>query len=57
MMGDLKEVFFDKYCPRCKHLTDQPDPDSDATYACDGCLETFGRPDSHKPINFEEDEK
>ena len=55
MIGDLKEVRFDKYCPKCKHLNDQPDPDSDAVYICDECLENPGMEDSHKPLNFEED--
>lgn len=49
MEGDLKEVFFDKYCKNCKHsdTIEQDDP-------CFECLANPGNVDSHKPVKFEE---
>lgn len=46
-----KEVYFDQYCPSCKH--------SDKKGYEDPCYECLSEPmnrDSHKPIEFEEKE-
>lgn len=48
MIGDYKEVFFDVYCPECKHYK-KPEK----VCPCDECLDTPAVKDSHKPINFE----
>lgn len=49
-----KEVYFWRYCPKCTHYEEEKPEDSEA---CDLCL-TFGsNTDSHKPINFVEDDK
>lgn len=44
-----KEVYFDKYCPKCKHekCPEWEDP-------CDICLENPSNEWSHKPVYFEE---
>lgn len=46
------EVFFDVYCPTCKHRkldgTEEP---------CNECLDNPTNLYSHKPVKFEEDEK
>lgn len=44
-----KEVFFGLYCNSCKHENSTEDNDP-----CDECLATPSRPDSHKPIKWEE---
>lgn len=49
MIGDYKEVFFDVYCPQCKHYR-KPEK----LNPCDECLDTPAVVDSHKPINFEQ---
>ena len=47
-----KEVYFDRYCPKCVHT------DKDATEdPCFDCLNCGFNYDSHKPVYFEEDEK
>lgn len=46
-----KEVYFDIYCPRCKHY---PTPDWEDP--CDICLENPSNEYSHKPVCFEEDD-
>ena len=49
-----KEVYFWRYCPKCTHYEEEKPEDSET---CDLCL-TFGwNTDSHKPINFVEDDK
>ena len=44
-----KEVYFVKYCRRCKHrnLPETKEP-------CNECLTSPSNIDSHKPIKFEE---
>lgn len=47
-----KEVYFDQYCPNCKHKnlagTEEP---------CNECLHETVMPNSHKPLKYEEDKK
>ena len=51
MIGDNKEVFFDIYCPNCKHTeSNASNPES----PCWNCLEQPVNVDSHKPICFEQ---
>ena len=45
--GDYKEVFFDVYCPTCKHR-DKPESED----PCDECLDNPANVDSHKPVNW-----
>lgn len=45
-----KEVYFWKYCPRCKHINDPEDSDK-----CNSCLAQGYNTDSHKPVEFVED--
>ena len=50
--NNLKEVYFDHFCNKCKHF-DKPgfkDP-------CNECLENFANEGSHKPIKFEKKDK
>lgn len=49
-MNQLKEVYFDKYCPKCKHkdTSEQEEP-------CFTCLAEPAKIDSHRPEKFEED--
>lgn len=46
-----KEVYFDQWCPKCKHqaVDETKDP-------CNECLDYSWNEDSHKPVNFEEKE-
>lgn len=46
-----KEVYFDKYCPKCKHYEKSESEDP-----CYECLEDGWNDDSHKPVKFEEKE-
>ena len=47
-----KEVYFSQYCSKCKHHAEPEDEG-----VCNLCL-TFGwNTDSHKPINFVENDK
>lgn len=52
MIGDLKEVFYYKYCSKCKYanLRESEEP-------CNDCLSEPGVEDSHKPLKFEEKER
>lgn len=50
MIGDNKEVLFNKFCPQCKHFEDN---ESDPESPCFDCLDTPVNQDSTKPINFE----
>lgn len=43
-----KEVFFNEYCPECKHFTVKEEDDP-----CDECLYNPSNVNSHKPVNFE----
>lgn len=49
MVGDMKLVEFENWCPKCKHInveeTEEP---------CNECLTYPSAEDSHKPIKFEE---
>lgn len=49
--SNLFEVYFYKYCKRCKYknLREEEDP-------CNECLSNPLNVESHKPINFEEKE-
>ena len=58
MIGDYKEVFFDAYCPTCKHK-DEPeviydDKGKTVSDRCNECLTIPARIDSHKPELWEE---
>ena len=48
MEEKLKEVFFNQWCPKCKHFLNPEDEEP-----CDECLYHPGNQDSHKPVNFE----
>lgn len=51
-MEDIyKEVYFDKYCGKCKYekLTENDSP-------CDECMDEPVNLYSHKPVKFEEKE-
>lgn len=48
-MENYKEVYFDQYCPRCKH--ENLDEDDDPCYCC---LSNSVNVDSHKPTHFKE---
>ncbi len=49
MDNSEKEVYFDKYCPTCKHanVSESDDP-------CYECLSEPSNIDSHRPIKWEE---
>lgn len=51
-VNELKEVYFDIYCPICKHKEkcEKDDP-------CWHCLDEPVNVNSHKPVEFEEVEK
>lgn len=51
MEGDNKEVFFDVYCPTCKHKDVSED---DPKGPCWDCLEVPVNQDTHKPVKWEE---
>lgn len=46
-----KEVYFNEYCPKCKHADKKESEDP-----CWDCLENGYNEYSHKPINWEEKE-
>ena len=48
-MKNEKEVFFDVYCPSCKHK-DEPETEK----PCDECLGHPVNENSHKPCLYEE---
>lgn len=52
MEGDMKEVYFDKYCKTCKNEKKKETEDP-----CWDCLAEPGNVDSHKPTRWEEKEK
>lgn len=47
-----KEVYFWRYCPKCVHIEEPEDSET-----CNLCLAFGWNTDSHKPINFVEDDK
>ncbi len=51
MVSNYKEVYFDPYCSKCKHLkkTEQDEP-------CDECLNHPVNEYTHRPVKFEEKE-
>lgn len=52
MENNYKEVYFDKYCSKCKYeKTDSGEE------PCNECLAYFVNVNSHKPVNFKEKEK
>lgn len=50
MTNQTKEVYFE-LCEQCVHY-----PRKESESPCDECMTVFYRPDSHKPIYFEEKE-
>lgn len=48
--GNVKEVYFDKWCRSCKHCDKGEDQDP-----CWDCLEQGWNLDSHRPIFWEGD--
>lgn len=51
MEGDLKIVFYDKYCPSCVHYDED---ESNPECKCWECLDIPANEDSHKPVNYKE---
>lgn len=51
MDDNYLEVFFDEYCPKCKHrdLDERLNP-------CNECLEFGSCSNSHEPFNYEKRE-
>ena len=49
MNNEMREVYFDKYCKKCKHyeLNEVKDP-------CNECLAESYREETEKPLYFEE---
>lgn len=49
MNGDYKEVYYNEYCTKCKHIkevmTDEP---------CNSCLSEPINLYTHKPVRFED---
>lgn len=52
MTNDYEEVYFDQFCPKCKH-----EKVAEKDYPCNECLEEAVNVNSHKPVKFEEKEK
>lgn len=52
MDENLKEIYFDEYCPKCKYseLSESEDP-------CWDCLENPYRENSHKPEYYKPKEE
>lgn len=46
---EYKEVYFDEFCPKCKH-----EKKKENESPCDECLEEGMNLYSHKPVRFEE---
>ena len=46
-----KEVYFHTYCPKCKHYWED-----EAEDICNDCLVTPMNEDSHKPINYQQED-
>lgn len=49
MEDNMKLVNFYLYCGKCKHRDVEDDDEP-----CDSCLNVGARPDSHRPIKWEE---
>lgn len=52
MIGDYKEVFFDVYCPTCKHWSKPESVDP-----CRECLDNPAMVDTHKPMYYDKDDE
>ena len=50
--NNKKEVFYAEYCGTCKHYMEP-----ETCEKCNDCLNQPYNYDSHKPINYERDEK
>ena len=50
--NNYKEVYFNQYCPKCKH---EKLPETDDI--CNDCMTEPVNLNSHKPVKFEEKEK
>lgn len=48
---NTKEVYYHKYCPKCLYSETPEEEDP-----CDECLSQGWNENSHKPINFKEDD-
>ena len=51
-MNDTKECLFEQYCKTCKYFEKEGWEDP-----CNDCLGESYNIDSHKPVNYEEDER
>lgn len=51
-MNDLREVYFNAYCPTCKHWKKE-----EADSPCNDCLEIPGRVDSHVPEYYNKEKE
>lgn len=51
-MERMKEVYFDIYCPKCKHWKVK-----ECENPCNVCLSSPYGEDSHKPLYYESEEK
>ena len=49
LIGDKKEVYFDKYCSKCEYKN-RPE----SANPCWDCLDEPANVDSHKPLYFKE---
>lgn len=49
MEENMKEVYFNEYCPKCIYSSETESYDP-----CDECLSCPARQYSHKPINYKE---
>ena len=49
MIGDKKEVFFDRYCSKCEYKN-RPE----TANPCWDCLDSPSNVDSHRPVYFKE---
>ena len=52
IVNEEKEVYFKQYCGKCKHKDKL-----EVEYPCNECLSNPTNLYSHKPTNFEEDDK
>ena len=50
--NEYKEVYFHEYCPRCEYK-DRKNEQKPCCY----CMDETRRLHSHKPVNFEENDK
>lgn len=47
--NNMKEVYYDQYCKTCEHSSKAEDDEP-----CRECLDEPARPESHKPLKWEE---